>query len=61
MLAINCIRCLKEFKVSGSELEERHSSGVKDLCNICILTKEKPVKKAKNKIVKKAAKKGKKS
>jgi len=37
MVAMNCIRCGKEFKVSGADFKERKREVVADLCPICVL------------------------
>jgi len=42
MLAIGCIECGKEFKVSGAEFNERKKDGVPNLCPVCAVLK--PVK-----------------
>jgi len=36
MLAIGCVKCRKEFKVSGADFDDRKKNGVPDLCNICV-------------------------
>jgi|SaaInl7_200m_RNA_FD_contig_123_14318_length_7546_multi_42_in_2_out_2_5 DNA-directed RNA polymerase subunit RPC12/RpoP len=35
MIAVKCARCKKDFKISGTDFDERRAAGIKIVCQVC--------------------------